>query len=95
MALFDNAFSAFGELGSTTLGRPIINKHRAFTFHRPSALWIAQILIDTLYMAPQTLVFCIIVYFISGLVYDAGAFFIFYAVNLIAYVAMTLFFRVV
>ncbi|KAI4195627.1 MAG: hypothetical protein LQ350_007098 [Teloschistes chrysophthalmus] len=29
MALFDNAFQAFGELGASVLGRPIINKHRA------------------------------------------------------------------
>ncbi|KAL8735764.1 MAG: hypothetical protein Q9166_000627 [cf. Caloplaca sp. 2 TL-2023] len=95
MALFNNAFQAFGELGSSVLGRPIINKHRSFTFHRPSALWIAQILVDTLYMAPQTLVFSIIVYFISGLALDPGAFFTFYLANLTAYVAMTLFFRTV
>ncbi|KAL8949506.1 MAG: hypothetical protein Q9222_004383, partial [Ikaeria aurantiellina] len=95
MALFNNAFMAFSELGTTTLGRPIINKHRAFTFHRPGALWIAQILVDTIYMAPQTLVFSIIVYFISGLALDAGAFFTFYLANLTAYVAMTLFFRTI
>ncbi|KAL9019649.1 MAG: hypothetical protein Q9185_003114 [Variospora sp. 1 TL-2023] len=93
MALFNNAFQAFGELGTTTLGRPIINKHRAYTFHRPSALWIAQILVDTLYMAPQTMLFSIIVYFSSGLALDAGAFFTFYLAILTAYVAMTLFFR--
>ncbi|KAL9612708.1 MAG: hypothetical protein Q9167_002699 [Letrouitia subvulpina] len=95
MALFNNAFQAFGELGTTTLGRPIINKHRAFTFHRPSALWIAQIIVDTIYMAPQTLVFSIIVYFPSALARDPGAFFIFYLANLSAYVAMTLFFRTI
>ncbi|KAL9053250.1 MAG: hypothetical protein Q9206_004009 [Seirophora lacunosa] len=93
MALLNNAFQAFGELAGTTLGRPIINKHRAYTFHRPSALWIAQILVDTLYMAPQTLVFSIIVYFISGLALDAGAFFTFYLAILTAYIAMALFFR--
>ncbi|KAL8639764.1 MAG: hypothetical protein Q9228_003236 [Teloschistes exilis] len=95
MALFDNAFQAFGELGASVLGRPIINKHRAYTFHRPSALWIAQIIVDTIYMAPRSLVFSIIVYFMADLARDAGAFFIFYLVVITAYVAMTLFFRTV
>lgn len=93
MALLNNAFQAFGELGTSVLGRPIINKHRSYTFHRPSALWVAQIIVDTIYMAPLTLVFSIIVYFASSLALDAGAFFTFYLANLTAYVAMSLFFR--
>lgn len=45
IALLFNAFQAFSELASTMLGRPIVNKHRAYTFHRPGALWLAQILV--------------------------------------------------
>jgi ATP-binding cassette subfamily G (WHITE) protein 2 (SNQ2) len=41
-----NGFQAFGELVGTMLGRPIVNKHRAYTFYRPSALWIAQVIVD-------------------------------------------------
>jgi ATP-binding cassette subfamily G (WHITE) protein 2 (SNQ2) len=41
-----NGFQAFGELVGTMLGRPIVNKHRAYTFYRPSALWIAQVGVD-------------------------------------------------
>lgn len=95
IALLFNAFQAFSELASTMLGRPIVNKHRAFTFHRPSALWIAQIGVDLLFSAVQILVFSIIVYFMTNLVRDAGAFFIFFLMIVTGYLAMTLFFRTV
>ncbi|KKY24186.1 putative abc transporter [Phaeomoniella chlamydospora] len=93
IALLFNAFQAFGELASTMLGRPIIAKHRAFTFHRPGALWIAQIIVDTAFASIQILIFSIIVYFMCGLVRDAGAFFTFVLFVITGYLMMTLFFR--
>ena len=93
ISLLFNAFQAFGELASTMIGRPIVNKHKAYTFHRPSALWIAQIIVDTGFAASQILLFSIMVYFMCGLVLDAGAFFTFYIVIVTGYLAMTLFFR--
>ncbi|KAF2448646.1 ABC transporter CDR4 [Karstenula rhodostoma CBS 690.94] len=95
IALLFNAFNAFSELPGVMLGRPIVNKHRAFTFHRPSALWVAQIGVDLLFSSAQILVFSIIVYFMTGLVRDAGAFFIFVLMITSGYLAMTLFFRTV
>ena len=95
ISMLFNAFQAFGELASTMLGRPIVNKHRAYTFHRPSALWIAQITVDLAFAAAQILVFSIMVYFMCGLVRDAGAFFIFVLAIVSGYLAMTLFFRTV
>ncbi|KAI9731990.1 MAG: hypothetical protein M1834_004441 [Cirrosporium novae-zelandiae] len=95
ISLLFNAFQAFGELASTMMGRGIINKHRAYTFHRPSALWIAQITVDMLFASVQIAVFSIIVYFMCGLVLDVGAFFTFVLVIISGYLAMTLFFRTV
>ncbi|KAF1994828.1 hypothetical protein P154DRAFT_526746 [Amniculicola lignicola CBS 123094] len=95
ISLLFNAFQAFSELASTMIGRPIVNKHRAFTFHRPSALWIAQIGVDLLFATPQIFLFSIIVYFMTDLVRDAGAFFIFVLMIDTGYLAMTLFFRTV
>lgn len=95
ISLLFNAFQAFGELASTMLGRPIVNKHRAYTFHRPSALWIAQIVVDLAFAATQIFIFSIIVYFMCGLVRDAGAFFTFVLVIISGYLAMTLFFRTI
>ncbi|OWP03796.1 hypothetical protein B2J93_2641 [Marssonina coronariae] len=95
ISLLFNAFQAFSELASTMIGRPIVNKHKAYTFHRPSALWIAQIIVDLVFSAAQILIFSIIVYFMCGLVRDVGAFFTFYLVIVSGYLAMTLFFRTV
>jgi ATP-binding cassette subfamily G (WHITE) protein 2 (SNQ2) len=95
MSLLFNAFQAFSELASTMMGRGIVNKHKAYTFHRPSALWIAQIVIDVIFAASQIFVFSVIVYFMCGLVRDAGAFFSFWIIIVLGYLAMTLFFRTV
>lgn len=93
ISLLFNAFQAFSELASTMLGRPIVNKHKAYTFHRPSALWIAQIIVDSAFSAVQILIFSIMVYFMCGLVLDAGAFFTYYLIIVAGYLCMTLFFR--
>jgi len=88
-----NAFNAFSELPACFLGRAIVNKHRAYTFHRPSALWIAQIGVDVAFASVQIFLFSVIVYFMVGLVLNAGSFFTFYLIILLGYLCMTLFFR--
>ncbi|KAJ5145829.1 uncharacterized protein N7515_000393 [Penicillium bovifimosum] len=95
ISLLFNGFQAFSELASTMMGRSIVNKHRSFTFYRPSALFIAQILVDTAFAIARILVFSIIVYFMCGLHLDPGAFFIFVLIILEGYVTMTVFFRTV
>ncbi len=95
ISLLFNAFQAFSELGSTMIGRPIVNKHKAYAFHRPSALWIAQIFVDTAFSAVQILVFSIIVYFMTNLTRTAGAFLTFYLLILVGNIAMTLYFRII
>lgn len=95
IALLFNAFQAFSELAGTMTGRAIVNKHKAYAFHRPSALWIAQIFVDQAFAASQIMVFCLITYFMSGLVREAGAFFTYYLMILSGNIAMTLFFRII
>ncbi|KAJ2991707.1 hypothetical protein NUW58_g2420 [Xylaria curta] len=95
ISLLFNAFQAFSELGSTMTGRPIVNKHKAYAFHRPSSLWIAQIFVDTAFSAVQILVFSIIVYFLTNLTRTAGHFFTFYLLILVGNIAMTLYFRII
>jgi len=95
IALLFNCFQAFSELASTMVGRPMLNKHRAYTFHRPGALWMAQIAVDLTFAAAQIFLFSVIVYFMCGLVLEAGAFFTFVLVIITAYLAITLFFRTV
>lgn len=95
IALLFNTFQAFAELGTTMLGRPVVNKHRAFAFHRPSALWLAQIMVDTAFASVQIFVFSVIVYFMTGLVRTPGAFFTFVLIIVTGYLSMTLFFRTI
>lgn len=95
ISLLFNAFQAFGELGSALLGRPIVNKHRAFTFYRPSALWLAQIFVDGAFASVQIIFFSIMVYFMCGLALNAGAFFIFVLMIISGYLSMSVFFRTV
>ncbi|KAA8647011.1 hypothetical protein EYZ11_000144 [Aspergillus tanneri] len=90
-----NGFQAFSELAATMMGRAIVNKHRQFTFYRPSALFIAQILVDATFAIARILIFCIIVYFMCGLALDAGAFFTFVLIIFIGYIDMTVFFRTI
>ncbi|CAH0014706.1 unnamed protein product [Clonostachys rhizophaga] len=93
VALLFNAFQAFSELGNTMVGRAIVNKHRAYAFHRPSALWLGQLAVDTCFSATEILVFSIIVYFMTNLFRDAGAFFTFYLMIVVGNLCMALFFR--
>ncbi|KAK4100463.1 hypothetical protein N658DRAFT_516555 [Parathielavia hyrcaniae] len=94
ISLLHNVFSSFSELPGAMTGRPVLNKHRAYAFHRPSALWIAQIFVDQIFAASQIMVFSIIVYFMTNLARDAGAFFTFYLLLLSANTCLTLFFRI-
>ena len=90
-----NGFQAFGELAGTMLGRPIVNKHRAYTFYRPSALWIAQVVVDVAFQSCVIFAFSTMVYFSTGLVREPGAFFTFVVTIITGYVCMTLLFRTV
>lgn len=94
-ALLFNAFEAFAELSALMLGRAVLNKHRAYAFHRPSALWLAQIAVDQAFAATRILAFCLIVYFSTNLYRSAGAFFTFFLMILSGNISMTLFIRII
>ncbi|EWY79905.1 hypothetical protein FOYG_16970 [Fusarium oxysporum NRRL 32931] len=88
-------FQSFTEMVTIMTGRSILAKHKAYAFHRPSALWIAQVIVDQAFAVTEILIFTIIIYFMSDLVRTAGAFFTFFLVMVCASIAMTLLFRVV
>ncbi|CAK7269047.1 ATP-binding cassette transporter snq2 [Sporothrix epigloea] len=94
MSLLFNAFEAFAELSTIMLGRGVLNKHRAYAFHRPSALWLAQIIVDQAFAVTRIFAFCVVVYFASNLHRSPGAFFTFFLLILSGNIAMTLFVRI-
>ncbi|BFZ59965.1 ATP-binding cassette transporter snq2 [Saitoella coloradoensis] len=95
MALLFNALQAFTELPATVLGRPIVNKHKAYAFHRPATLWLGQIIVDLPFSAFKIFLFSVIVYFMADLARDAGAFFTFFLIIFTTNILMGVLFRVI
>ncbi|KAJ2936375.1 hypothetical protein H1R20_g720, partial [Candolleomyces eurysporus] len=92
-ALLTTCLDAFGEMPSQMIGRPILKKQTEYSFYRPSAIAIANLLADIPFSATRILFFNIIIYFLSGLHRSAGGFFTFHLFNYVAYLVMQAFFR--
>ncbi|KAN0043238.1 hypothetical protein ACTA71_010878 [Dictyostelium dimigraforme] len=92
-AVIFNAFLSIGEMAMTFYGRRVLQKHKSYALYRPSALHIAQVVTDVPFTAIQVFLFSIIAYFMFGLQYDAGKFFIFCFTLLGASLACTALFR--
>ena len=75
MLLF-NALLALAELTSAFESRPILLKHKSFSFHRPAAYAIAQTIVDAPLVFIQVFIFDIVVYFMANLSRTASQFFI-------------------
>ncbi|KAL6713165.1 ATP-binding cassette transporter snq2 [Lecanora helva] len=92
MLLF-NALLALAELTAAFSSRPILLKHKSFSFYRPSAYAIAQTVIDVPLVLVQVLIFQLVVYWMSGLARTASQFFISLLLVWILTMAMYSFFR--
>ncbi|KAF2642827.1 hypothetical protein P280DRAFT_276326 [Massarina eburnea CBS 473.64] len=75
MLLF-NALLALAELTSAFESRPILLKHKSFSFYRPAAYAIAQTVVDVPLVLVQVVIFDIVVYFMANLQRTASQFFI-------------------
>ncbi|KAL2408408.1 ABC multidrug transporter atrF [Exophiala dermatitidis] len=64
------------ELVRAVSGRVVVARHKDYAFYRPSAVAIARVLLDLPVIAVQTVVFVLILYFMSNLDRDPGKFFI-------------------
>ncbi len=85
MLLLFNSLSAFAELPTQMMGRPILARQTSFAFYRPSALTLAQLLADLPFGVPRATIFVIILYFMAGLERSASAFFIAWFVVIVSY----------
>lgn len=94
MLLF-NALLALAELTAAFGSRPILLKHKSFSFYRPSAYAIAQTVVDIPLVLVQVLLFDIVVYFMSNLQRTASQFFISVLFLFILTMAMYAFFRAI
>lgn len=93
LALLFPAFTAFSQLPTQMMGRPIMWRQTGYTLYRPAALGIASILADLPFSSTNNFLFSIIIYFMTGLARTPGAFFTFYLYVWSAYLALATFFR--
>ncbi|KAL8713735.1 MAG: hypothetical protein Q9220_002261 [cf. Caloplaca sp. 1 TL-2023] len=93
--LLFNALLALAELTSAFSSRPILLKHKSFSFYRPSAYAIAQTVVDLPLVAVQVFIFDIVVYFMAGLARTASQFFISLLLLFVLTLSMYSFFRAI
>lgn len=65
------------ELMKAVSGRVVIARHREYAFYRPSAVVMARVLADFPLILIQTVIFTIIMYFMTNLDRDASKYFIY------------------
>ncbi|KAG0750432.1 hypothetical protein G6F57_002743 [Rhizopus arrhizus] len=92
-SLLFNALIAQAELSAFMQGRRVLEKHKHFALYHPSAFYIAQVIVDVPLAIAQVLIFEICVYFMMGLVLDAGKFFTFFIILVVTNLCMNGFFR--
>ncbi|OQV01877.1 hypothetical protein CLAIMM_07167 [Cladophialophora immunda] len=74
--LLFNALLALAEMTAAFSSKPILLKHKSFSFYRPAAYALAQTVVDIPLIAIQVLLFNLIIYWMAGLAASASQFFI-------------------
>lgn len=91
--LLFNALLALAEMTSAFASKPILLKHKTFSFYRPAAYAIAQTVVDIPLALIQVLIFDLIIYFMSDLQRTPSQFFISVLILWIVTMTMYSFFR--
>ncbi|KAI2685987.1 hypothetical protein CBS147355_1474 [Penicillium roqueforti] len=76
LILLFNSLLAMAELTAAFGSRPILMKHKSFSFYRPAAYALAQVVVDVPLVFIQVVLFDIIVYFMANLARTPSQFFI-------------------
>jgi ATP-binding cassette, subfamily G (WHITE), member 2, SNQ2 len=74
--LLFNSLLALAEMTATFVSKPILLKHKSFSFYRPAAYVLGQLLVDLPVVAVYVLLFNTIVYWMAGLAASASQFLI-------------------
>ncbi|KAL5339404.1 ABC-2 type transporter-domain-containing protein [Aspergillus crustosus] len=93
--LLFNALLALAELTDVFAHRPVMLKHKSFSFYRPSAYALAQVVCDVPIIFIQVALFELIVYFMANLQRTASQFFINFLFIFTLTMTMYSFFRTV
>lgn len=74
--LLFNALLALAEQTAAFESKPILLKHKSFSFYRPAAFAIAQTVVDVPLVFIQVIIFNVLIYFMANLARTASQFFI-------------------
>ncbi|KAL4933792.1 ABC drug exporter AbcA [Aspergillus undulatus] len=92
-AVLINALGCGLEMLTLYAQRGIVEKHARYALYHPSSEAFASMLMDLPYKILNTIIFNLILYFMTNLRREAGAFFFFLFVNFILTLTMSMFFR--
>ncbi|KAJ5461184.1 uncharacterized protein N7458_002736 [Penicillium daleae] len=94
-AVLMNAFSSALEILTLYAQRGIVEKQDRYAFYHPSAEAVASALMDMPYKVTNTIIFNVIIYFMSNLRREPGAFFFYLLTSFLAVLAMSGIFRTI
>lgn len=95
LILLFNALLALAEQTAAFESKPILLKHKNFSFYRPAAYALAQTVVDIPLVLIQVLLFSIIIYWMAGLAATASQFFIAIVTQWLVTMATYAFFRLI
>ncbi|OAA59699.1 ABC-2 type transporter [Niveomyces insectorum RCEF 264] len=90
-----NAFSSALEILTLFAQRPIVEKHRRYAFYHPSAEAVASMLCSMPNKIADSIIFNIIIYFMTDLRREPGAFFFFWLISFSTVLVMSMIFRTI
>jgi len=94
-AILINAFASALEILTLYAQRPIVEKHSRYAFYHPSAEALASILTDMPYKIVNSILFNIVLYFLTNLRRAPGPFFFFCLISFALTLAMSMLFRTI
>ncbi|QSZ33671.1 hypothetical protein DSL72_005242 [Monilinia vaccinii-corymbosi] len=92
-AVLLNALISISEINALYSQRPIVEKQASYAFYHPFTEALAGVVVDIPVKFAIATGFNIILYFLSGLKREAGAFFVFFLFNFVAMLTMSQIYR--
>ncbi|KAF5011625.1 hypothetical protein FDECE_2288 [Fusarium decemcellulare] len=90
-----NAFSSALEILTLFAQRPIVEKHGRYAFYHPSAEAVSSMICDMPYKISNSIVFNLVLYFMTNLRREPGAFFFFLLISFSTVLVMSMIFRTI
>ncbi|KAF2754023.1 putative multidrug resistance ABC transporter [Pseudovirgaria hyperparasitica] len=94
-AILMNAFGSALEILTLYAQRPIVEKHSRYALYHPSAEAFASMLTDMPYKILNSIIFNLVIYFMTNLRREPGPFFFFLLISFCITLAMSMVFRTV